>query len=181
MPQLSSVYNLLSKPIYFHPAGMKPSLRPAELSQHPEKPLHFPHSHLPRSLQRGIPIVASVPAFDCRSDLFQWDGAKTQHPLTLTQVALVLSSFIVSSVPPLFQAAELVLGANCFSQHKSPQRKMGKKEMEKEGGKREPGRRVEQRFRTATTLTYAYFSTASYTNDSRWRVTCMQMGADNSC
>lgn len=36
--------NLLPKPIYFHPAGMKPSRKPAELSQHPEKPLHFtPH------------------------------------------------------------------------------------------------------------------------------------------
>lgn len=42
--QLRSEYNLLPKPIYCHPAGMKPSRKPAELSQHPEKPLHFtPH------------------------------------------------------------------------------------------------------------------------------------------
>lgn len=68
--QLRSVYSLLSKPIYFHPAGMKPSLKPAELSHHPQKPLHFPHSQLLCSLQCGVPIVASVSGLDCRSDLF---------------------------------------------------------------------------------------------------------------
>lgn len=73
--QLRCVQNLLSKPVSLHPAGMKLSPRPAELSQHPEKPPHFPHSQLLRSLRRGVPIEASVPGFDCRSDLFRWGGA----------------------------------------------------------------------------------------------------------
>lgn len=46
-----------------------------------------------------------------------------------------------------------------------------KKEMEKERGKREPGGAAEQRFKMAATLTGAYFSTANYTIDSRWRAT----------
>lgn len=124
---------------------MKPPLKPAALTQPPEKPLNFTQSRLIHFLRGGVLIVASVSDFDYRSELFQPGGVSEAewcknpsppHPLwqkRLFSLPLAFSA-ILSSVPPLFQAARLVLGANCFSQHKSPRRKMEKKDMGREKG-----------------------------------------------
>lgn len=137
---------------------MKPSLKPAALTQPPEKPLNFTHSGLIHFLRGGVLIVASVSDFDYRSELFQPGGVseaewcKNPSPPPHSDKS-DSSLFLLHSLP--FSAAcrpssRLVLGANCFSQHKSPQRKMEKKDMGREKGKREPGRRVEQRFAPCT-------------------------------
>lgn len=96
------MYNLLSKPIYFHPPGMKPSLKPAALTQPPEKPLNFTHSGLIHFLRGRVLIVASVSDFDYRSELFQPGGVSEAEwcknpspPPTLTKATLLSSSCIL--------------------------------------------------------------------------------------
>lgn len=90
-PHLASVYNLLSKPIYFHPPGMKASLKPAELSQHPEQPLNFTHSQLLRSLQRLRPTLITVLIYFKQCIWGRMVRNPSPPPLTL---ALLFSSFI---------------------------------------------------------------------------------------
>lgn len=70
----TSMYSFFSKPIYFHPPGMKPSMKPSQLIQHSEKPFNFTYSCLIYSSQCSFLILASLPFFDYHSDLFQLDG-----------------------------------------------------------------------------------------------------------
>lgn len=65
------MYTLLSKSIYFHPPGTKPSLKPPELIQNPEKPLTLPTACSSISSDCSSLLLASMSFFDNHSDWFQ--------------------------------------------------------------------------------------------------------------
>lgn len=128
------VYPILSKSIYFHPPGTKPSLKPPELTQ---KPFNFKHSlFIYFYLVQLSPFHISCHPLITNPTNFNWavylrtSGAYpifSLPPITrgFPHCSLCFSlpfSATLSSMPPLFQTAELAPGTNCFSQHKSPQR-----------------------------------------------------------
>lgn len=63
------MYTLLSKSIYFHPPGTKPSLKHLELIRNPEKPLPTACSSI--SLHCRSLLIAALSFFGNHSDLFQ--------------------------------------------------------------------------------------------------------------
>lgn len=140
------------------PPGRKSSLKPAALTQHPGKPLNFTHCRLIHFLQCGVLIVASVWDFDYHFESFQSGGVSvadrcknpSNPPPPPHSDTSGSSLFLFHSLPfsaacrPSSKRRGLAPGANCFSQHKSPRRKMG----EKRHGKRKGIERARRKSRT---------------------------------
>lgn len=153
------MYTLLSKSIYFHPPGTKPSLKPPELIQNPEKPFNFTHSLL---IHCTSLLFASLSFFDNRSDWFQLGSVSkgkqcishfSSSPSLTSGFPPLLSLFFppsfsatLSSVPLLFRPAKPVPWRKLLQSAQIPpeivrekwvrMRKM-KQEREKEGPRKE--------------------------------------------
>lgn len=122
------------KSIYYHPLGTEPSPKPTELIQNPAKPLSCPPPAKKKNNPSPTPRSSIYPR--CRLapfDSFQiWEKAsqsqEVNNPPLYYYRALPLafhSCSVSPSTAPLPTGAGAG-GANCFTQHKSPQSERAK-------------------------------------------------------